>query len=94
MTQNFIREQLEDFRAFSASVNIKAIIAAADGEGKVQGCEKELYALAILRALERGDFGRSLPVVQSAVSALWERGYRSGFTQQSFNTVIEEYFHY
>lgn len=83
---------LADFGEFFSEVNITQVIAAADEHGNVQGYEKEIYALAIIRAVSKGDFGTNPKVKIAAISALWERGYRTGFSMESFNAVFEDYF--
>jgi hypothetical protein len=87
-----VREGLEDFNRFCSSVDVRAVIAAADESGTAQGYEKELYALAILRALRNGDFGEDGHFNQTAVSAIWECGHLNGFNRDSFNAVFEEFF--
>jgi len=89
-----VREGLEDFDRFCQSLDVKEVIAAADKSGNARGFEKEVYALAILRALRNGDFGRDQQSTQAAVSKLWERGYLEGFSRDSFNEVFEEFFVY
>jgi hypothetical protein len=84
--------QLRDFGHFCTGLNIHEIIAEADANGRVKGREKELYAIAILRAIEHGDFGRDTQRIQEAITSFWERGYRDGFNVQSFNAVFEEFF--
>lgn len=85
-------QQLRDFGHFCTGLDIHEIIAEADAGGRVRGREKELYAIAILRAIEHGDFGRDRYRIQEAISKFWERGYRDGFNAQSFNAVFEEFF--
>ena len=82
----------DDLREFLGEVNIAQVIAAADEHGNAHGYEKEIYALAIVRAVSKGDFGTDTKVQISAISALWERGYRTGFSMESFNAVFEDYF--
>ncbi len=89
-----VREGLEDFNRFCSSVDVRAVIAAADEAGNADGFEKELYALAILRALRNGDFGEDGHVNRTAISALWECGYLNGFNRDSFNEVFETFFAY
>jgi hypothetical protein len=67
-------------------------INAADHRTHVPDDDKELYALAIIRAARNGAFGDDNKTTQTAISALWERGYLSGFNTDSFNVVFEEYF--
>ena len=59
---------------------------------RVSQATKVLYALAIIRAAKNGAFGDDNKTTQTAISALWERGYLSGFNTDSFNVVFEEYF--
>lgn len=92
MEKHLVRLQLEDFRQFCAGLDVKSIVAAADRHGRAPGYEKELYALAIMSAARTGAFGDDAGSTQEAISALWDRGYRSGFNTDSFNTVFEEYF--
>ncbi len=86
------RRELEDFNRFCATFDVKEVIAAADEHGDAIGYEKEVYALAILRAVHNGDFGQEELVTQAAISALWERGYRKGFNIDSFNEAFQEFF--
>jgi hypothetical protein len=87
------REQtLQDFSQFCSALDIHAIISDADECGRVSDREKEIYAIAILRAIEYGDFGNDRDKIQEAVSLLWEGGYREGFNLHSFNSVYEEFF--
>jgi hypothetical protein len=71
---------------------VKAVIASADRHGCAEGFEKEVYALAILRAVRNGDFGRDRHVTRMAVSSLWERGLLKGFNRENFNEVFQEFF--
>ncbi len=89
-----VREGLEDFQRFCSSFDVRTVIAAADEHGNVEGFDKEVYALAILRALRNGDFGEDRQLTQVAVSALWERGHLEGFNRDSFNEVFEDFFIY
>ena len=50
----------EDFHRFCKSFDVRDVIAAADDQGRADGFEKEVYALAILRAVHNGDFGEEL----------------------------------
>jgi hypothetical protein len=90
--KNHRLQRFEEFSYFCNSLDISAIIAAADKWGHADGYEKEVYAIAILRAVQNGDFGSDRDLVQDAVSALWEQGCRSGFNVQSFNAVFQEFF--
>lgn len=83
---------LRDFGQFCGALDIHAVIAEADAAGQLNGHEKELYAIAILRALHNGDFGKDRQFISEAVSAFWEHGYEQGFNVQSFNTVFEKFF--
>ena len=85
-------QKLEDFSHFCSALDINAVIAAADAQGRVNGREKELYAIAILRAVENGDFGTDRAMIHKAISTLWDRGCREGFNRRSFNAVFEQYF--
>ncbi len=89
-----VREGLEDFNRFCSSVDVRTVIAAADRQGRAEGFEKEVYALAILRALQNGDFGQDRQLTQLAVSSLWERGLLKGFNRENFNEVYQEFFIY
>lgn len=89
-----VREGLEDFNRFCSSVDVRAVIAAADEAGNARGFEKEVYALAILRALRNGDFGEDRYVNQTAITAIWECGHLNGFNRDSFNEVFDEFFAY
>lgn len=92
MDRRMIGQQLEDFNQFCAGVDIRSIVAMAEQCGEVPGYDKELYAIAILRAAHNGTFGNDCNSTQRAISALWERGYRCGFNPESFSAVFEEYF--
>lgn len=81
---------IDDFSQFCVMVDVTTVIAAADDEGNAPGYDKELYAIAIVRAVQHGSLGSDWYQAQSAVSRLWQRGYRSGFNRDSFNTVLQE----
>jgi len=83
---------LTDFGQFCGALDIRAVIAEADASGQLDGHGKELYAIAILRALHNGDFGKDRQVISEAVSAFWEHGYENGFNVRSFNAVFEKFF--
>ena len=83
---------VEDFNKFCESFDVKAVIAAADKKGRARGFEKEVYALAILRALHNGDFGEDPHATQNAISSLWTRGHRDGFNAHTFKEAFQEYF--
>lgn len=89
-----VGEGLEDFHRFCSSFDVKAVIAAADRYGRAEGFEKEIYALAILRALQNGDFGQDRQFTGMAVSTLWECGLLRGFNRENFNEVFQEFFVY
>jgi len=86
------RQCLRDFARYCSSVNIREVIAAADEYGNADGYDKERYALAIIRAAQSGAFGRENTALQAAVADLWERGYRYGFSRETFNTGFEQLF--
>ena len=86
------RQCLRDFARYCSSVDIREVIAAADEDGNADGYEKELYALAIIRAAQSGAFGRKSNALQAAVADLWERGHRFGFSRETFNTGFEKLF--
>ena len=90
MGTNKILKWIEDFSGFCAMVDVKAVVAAADAEGNPGGYDKELYAIAIVRAVHDGMLGTDWYEAQAAVSRVWERGYRSGFSTDSFNSALEE----
>ena len=90
MSVNHIQKWIEDFSEFCAIVDVKAVVAAADAEGNSRGYDKELYAIAIVRAVQEGTLGADWYEAQAAVSRVWERGYRSGFNTDSFNTALKE----
>ena len=87
-------EKLEDFSQFCKTFDIRAVIAAADEYGLVPGYEKQIYAIAILRAVQHGDFGSDPELTAKAVSALWDTGYRCGFNADSYNEEFENFFKY
>jgi hypothetical protein len=84
----------EDFNRFCKSFDVRAVIAAADAKGRAEGYEKEVYALAILRAVHNGDFGEDRQATQKAISALWRNGYCKGFNAKTFNEVFQDLFVY
>jgi len=92
MDKLLMRQQLEDFMQFCETVDVKRTIKAAGHATHAPDEDKELYALAIIRAAKNGAFGDDNDATQTAISAFWERGYRSGFNTESFNVVFEEYF--
>jgi hypothetical protein len=85
-----IQPWIEDFSQFCKMVDVKVVIAAADDQGNANGYDKELYAIAIVRAVKHGSLGSDWYQAQAAVSRLWERGCLSGFNTDSFNTVLKE----
>ena len=91
MDQRFVRQRLEDFMRFCDSVEIGRG-AAGDRRSRAPGYAKERYALAILRAANTGAFGDDAELTRTAISAIWDRGYRSGFNPDSFKTEFEQYF--
>jgi len=92
MDNCIMQQQLEDFVQFCNTIDGKRTIKAAGHPTRAPDDDKEQYALAIIRAAKHGDFGDDNKTTQTAISALWERGYRSGFNTDSFNVVFEEYF--
>ena len=85
---------LEDFNRFCHSFDVRAVIAAADEQGLAEGFEKEVYALAILRAVHNGDLGNDRDTTVKAISSLWYDGYRKGFSAETFNEMFQELFVY
>lgn len=85
-----VQHWIEDFSKFCINVDVRDVIAAADEQGNAPGQSKQLYALAIVRALHNGDLGRDYDKSLSAVSMLWERGHVSGFNTDSFNRGLKE----
>lgn len=92
MEKSAIRRNLEDFSHFCNAFDASAVIAAAEKSGQADEFEKEVYALAIMRAAHNGAFGTDPKAKQAAISALWERGHRCGFTAESFNAGFLECF--
>lgn len=90
MGANKLQQWSEDFSEFCAMVDVKAVVAAADAEGNARGYDKELYAIAIVRAVQDGMLGTDWYDAQAAVSRVWERGHRSGFNTDSFNGALKE----
>jgi len=80
---------IDDFSKFCMTVDVKSLIATADAEGNAPGQHKQLYAIAIVRALHDGDLGKDWHEVLSAVCTLWERGHISGFSTDSFNSGLK-----
>ena len=83
---------LNDFHEFCNSLNVRTVIAAANEQGLPEGFEKEVYALAILRAVKNGDFGEDHEATLMAISTIWEQGYRKGFNEESFNEAFQKLF--
>ena len=92
MEKRLVGQQLEDFTQFCSSIEVGRTSASADRWIHAPEDAKEQYALAIIRAAKNGAFGNDNETMQAAITALWERGYLSGFNAQSFNVVFEEYF--
>ena len=92
MSANRPHHNLRNFAQFCSRVDIREVIAAADDNGNAAGYEKELYALAIIRAAQSGAFGQENHALQGAVSGLWERGYRFGFSRETFNAGFLEFY--
>jgi hypothetical protein len=90
MSANKIQPWIEDFSEFCAMVDVKAVVAAADAKGNARGYDKELYAIAIVRAVHDGMLGADWYEAQAAVSMVWERGHRNGFNRDSFNSALKE----
>jgi len=90
MGTNKILKWIEDFSGFCAIVDVKAVVAAADAQGYARGYDKELYAIAIVRAVQDGMLGADWYEAQAAVSSVWERGHRYGFNSDSFNGALKE----
>jgi hypothetical protein len=86
-----VQHWIEDFSKFCINVDVRDVIAAADEEGNAPGQSKQLYALAIVRALHEGDLGSDYDESLSAVCMLWERGHVSGFNTDSFNRGLKEW---
>ena len=86
------RDQLwiDDFSEFCKTVDVKSLVASADEEGNAPGQHKQLYAIAIVRALHYGKLGSDWYDAQSSVSMLWELGNNSGFSTESFNTGLRK----
>ena len=85
-----VQHWIEDFSKFCINVDVRDVIAAADEEGNAPGQSKQLYALAIMRALHNGDLGSDYDESLSAVCMLWERGHVRGFNTESFNLGLKE----
>ena len=81
MGANKIQHWIEDFSEFCEMVDVKAAVTAADAQGNAQGnapgYNKELYAIAIERAVHDGMLGTDWYEAQAAVSRVWERGHSS-----------------
>ena len=84
--------QLKDFVEFCSALDIKEVVGAADEFGNAEGYDKEIFALAILRALDNGDFGDDPMQVQVAVADFWRRGHVEGFSMATFNRVFIDHF--
>lgn len=85
---------VEDFNHFCKSFDVRSVIATAEDRGHAAGLEKEVYAMAILRALHNGDFGEDRDTSQKAISALWNQGHYKGFNAESFNEIFQQVFVY
>ena len=94
MDQQVMRKEYDDFRRFCDTLDIERVVRNTHREGQLPGNEKELYALAILRAARTGALGEDSAATRVAISALWERGSRHGFSRDNFNQVFERYFRY
>jgi len=92
MDERLKRQQLEDFKQFCNTIDVSHTIDGGGHWTHPPDDDKELYALAILRAAKNGAFGNDNKTTQTAITALWARGYVSGFNTRSFNVVFEEYF--
>lgn len=90
MNARLNRTCLNDFNQFCKSFDVRTVIAASDEHGHPEGFEKEIYALAILRAVQHGDFGEDHEAMRMAISATWYQGYRKGFSAESFNEIFQE----
>jgi hypothetical protein len=90
MDTESIGKWIEDFKRYSKTVDIKAVIAAADEQGNAPGWEKQIYSIAIVRALHQGELGNDYRRVQEAVATLWERGHVLGFSTDSFNGALRK----
>lgn len=90
MGTNKILKWIEDFSGFCAMVDVKAVVAAADAEGNARGYDKELYAIAIVRAVQDGMLGADWYEAQAAVCRVWERGHHNGFNSESFNSALKD----
>ena len=77
MGANKIQHWIEDFSEFCEMVDVKTVVTAADAQGNAPGCNKELYAIAIERAVHDGMLGTDWYEAQAAVSRVWERGHSS-----------------
>lgn len=86
-TEN-IGDWIEDFKRYAKTVDIRTVIAAADEQGKAPGWEKQIYSIAIVRALHQGELGTDYGQVQKAVATLWEHGHTRGFSTESFNDAL------
>jgi hypothetical protein len=88
MKTDQVQRWIEDFSVYCVSVDLKQVVAAADEEGNAPGWEKQLYAVAIVRALHQGILGNDWLQAQSAVARLWQRGRERGFNTDNFNDVL------
>jgi len=88
------RHELEDFQRFCSTFNPKGLICEVDEHGSIEGLEKQVYALAIMRAVSNGDFGTDDKLTAAAISALWAQGHRYDYNSEIFNKVFTEFFYY
>lgn len=88
------RAGIDDFNQFCKSLDVRYVIAAVDEQGQAEGFEKEVYALAILRAVHNGDLGEDAEMTRNAIAAFWQHGHRKGFNAESFNEVFDQLFVY
>ena len=85
-----VQNWIDDFGEYCKSVDVRDVVAAANEDGDAPGQAKQLYAIAIVRALHYGGLGKDWYEAQMAVCMLWERGHVSGFNTDTFNGVLEE----
>ena len=94
MDKSISRHVLEDFQRFCSTFNPKGLISEVDEHGSTEGIEKQVYALAIMRAVRNGDLGTDDKLIAAAISALWDQGHRYGYNSENFNKVFDEFFYY
>jgi hypothetical protein len=94
MDKRISRHQLEEFHRFCSTFNSRGLICEVDKHSSTEGLEKQVYALAIMRAVSNGDFGTDDQLIAAAISTLWDQGHRYGYNSANFNKIFDEFFYH